>query len=65
MGNRSTVVGAFAAANDVLSNSVQGIAELITIPGYLNLDFADVKTVMAETGRGIMGMGTACRSKSR
>jgi cell division protein FtsZ len=59
LGNRSTVVGGFAAANDVLSNSVQGIAELITIPGYLNLDFADVKTVMAEAGRGIMGMGTA------
>jgi len=59
LGNRSTVVGGFAAANDVLSNSVQGIAELITIPGYLNLDFADVKTVMSEAGRGIMGMGTA------
>ena len=59
LGNRSTVVDGFSAANDVLSNSVQGIAELITIPGYLNLDFADVKTVMAEAGRGIMGMGTA------
>ena len=59
LGNRSTVVGGFSAANDVLSNSVQGIAELITIPGYLNLDFADVKTVMSEAGRGIMGMGTA------
>ena len=59
LGSRSTVVGGFTAANDVLSNSVQGIAELITIPGYLNLDFADVKTVMLEAGRGIMGMGTA------
>jgi cell division protein FtsZ len=59
LGSRSTVVGGFTAANDVLSNSVQGIAELITIPGYLNLDFADVKTVMSEAGRGIMGMGTA------
>jgi len=59
LGNRATVIGGFAAANNVLSNSVQGIAELITIPGYLNLDFADVKTVMSEAGRGIMGMGTA------
>jgi len=59
LGNRATVMGGFAAANDVLSNSVQGIAELITIPGHVNLDFADVKTVMAETGRGIIGMGTA------
>ena len=59
LGNRATVIGSFAAANDVLSNSVQGIAELITIPGHVNLDFADVKTVMAETGRGIIGMGVA------
>ena len=59
LGNIATVMGGFAAANDVLSNSVQGIAELITIPGHVNLDFADVKTVMAETGRGIIGMGTA------
>ena len=59
LGNRATVIGGFAAANDVLSNSVQGIAELITIPGHVNLDFADVKTVMAETGRDIIGMGIA------
>ena len=59
LGNRTTVISGFAAANDVLSNSVQGIAELITIPGHVNLDFADVRTVMAETGRGIIGMGVA------
>jgi len=59
LGNRTTVISGFAAANDVLSNSVQGIAELITIPGHVNLDFADVRTVMAETGRGIIGMGYA------
>ena len=59
LGNRATVISGFAAANDVLSNSVQGIAELITIPGHVNLDFADVRTVMAETGRGIIGMGYA------
>ena len=59
LGSRTTVISGFAAANDVLSNSVQGIAELITIPGHVNLDFADVRTVMAETGRGIIGMGSA------
>ena len=59
LGSRTTVISGFATANDVLSNSVQGIAELITIPGHVNLDFADVRTVMAETGRGIIGMGTA------
>ncbi len=59
LGSRTTVINGFAVANDVLSNSVQGIAELITIPGHVNLDFADVRTVMAETGRGIIGMGTA------
>ena len=59
LGSRTTVISGFAVANDVLSNSVQGIAELITIPGHVNLDFADVRTVMAETGRGIIGMGTA------
>jgi len=59
LGSRTTVISGFAAANDVLSNSVQGIAELITIPGHVNLDFADVRTVMAETGRGIIGMGVA------
>ncbi|MBM23342.1 MAG: cell division protein FtsZ [Gammaproteobacteria bacterium] len=59
LGNRTTVINGFAAANDVLANSVQGIAELITIPGHVNLDFADVRTVMAETGRGIIGMGSS------
>ena len=59
LGSRTTVISGFATANDVLSNSVQGIAELITIPGHVNLDFADVRTVMAETGRGIIGMGVA------
>ncbi len=59
LGSRTTVISGFATANDVLSNSVQGIAELITIPGHVNLDFADVRTVMAETGRGIIGMGCA------
>ncbi len=54
-----TLVNAFASANDVLLNAVQGIAELITNPGLINLDFADVRTVMSEMGMAMMGSGTA------
>ena len=50
---------AFQAANDVLLGAVQGIAELITRPGMINVDFADVKTVMSERGRAMMGSGKA------
>ena len=50
---------AFKAANDVLHGAVQGIAELITHPGLINVDFADVKTVMSEKGRAMMGSGRA------
>lgn len=46
-------------ANDVLRQAIQGIADLILIPGLINLDFADIRTVMAETGRAVMGIGTA------
>ena len=49
----------FRAANDVLYGAVQGIAELITHPGLINVDFADVKTVMSEKGRAMMGSGRA------
>jgi cell division protein FtsZ len=49
---------AFSAANDVLHGAVQGIAELMTCPGLINVDFADVKTVMSETGTSMMGNGT-------
>jgi cell division protein FtsZ len=59
LGKATTMIDAFGAANDVLLNSVQGIAELITIPGLINLDFADVETVMTASGRGIMGVGSA------
>ena len=52
-----TLKEAFAAANDVLLGAVQGIAELITRPGMINVDFADVKTVMTEKGRAMMGSG--------
>ena len=54
---RVTLKEAFAAANDVLLGAVQGIAEIITRPGMINVDFADVKTVMTEKGRAMMGSG--------
>ena len=59
LGKKITLVDAFEAANDVLLNSVQGIVELITVPGLMNLDFADVKKVMSDKGRGIMGSAVA------
>ena len=59
LGKKITLVNAFEAANDVLLNSVQGIVELITVPGLMNLDFADVKKVMSDKGRGIMGSAVA------
>ncbi len=59
LGNGVSLQGAFAAANDVLYGAVQGIAELITRPGIINVDFADVKTVMSEKGRAMMGTGKA------
>ena len=57
LGDRVTLKAAFAAANDVLLGAVQGIAELITRPGMINVDFADVRTVMSEKGRAMMGTG--------
>lgn len=51
---------AFKIADDVLRQGVQGIAELITVPGLINLDFADVKTIMKESGSAMMGVGRAC-----
>ncbi|MGI5901236.1 MAG: cell division protein FtsZ [Desulfitobacteriia bacterium] len=55
----TTIQEAFAIADDVLLQGVQGISDLITIPGLINLDFADVKTIMAETGSALMGIGQA------
>ncbi len=57
MGKGASLLEAFGAANDVLLNAVQGIAELITKPGLINVDFADVKTVMSEMGMAMMGTG--------
>ncbi len=59
LGKTTSLLDAFKAANDVLLNAVQGIAELITKPGLINVDFADVRTVMSEMGVAMMGTGRA------
>jgi cell division protein FtsZ len=59
LGSSCTLLDAFKAANTVLQGAVQGIAELITRPGLINVDFADVRTVMSETGMAMMGSGAA------
>ncbi|NIG98518.1 MAG: cell division protein FtsZ [Serratia symbiotica] len=60
LGRGISLLDAFGAANDVLKGAVQGIAELITRPGLMNVDFADVRTVMSEMGYAMMGSGIAC-----
>ena len=57
LGRGISLLDAFGAANDVLKGAVQGIAELITRPGLMNVDFADVRTVMSEMGYAMMGSG--------
>lgn len=59
MGDDTPLLEAFAAVDDVLSNAVQGIADLIIRPGMINVDFADVRTVMSEMGMAMMGSGLA------
>ena len=59
LGERTSMLDAFSAANDVLLGAVQGIADLIIRPGMINVDFADVRTVMSEMGMAMMGTGTA------
>ena len=59
LGRDVTLLSAFRQANDVLHGAVQGIADLITRPGLINVDFADVRTVMSEMGMAMMGTGTA------
>jgi len=59
LGRGITLLEAFGSANNVLKNAVQGIAELITRPGMINVDFADVRTVMSEMGHAMMGSGVA------
>ncbi|MDH7478785.1 MAG: cell division protein FtsZ [Syntrophomonadaceae bacterium] len=53
----TTITEAFRIADDVLRQGVQGISDLIAVPGLINLDFADVKTIMTETGSALMGIG--------
>jgi cell division protein FtsZ len=60
LGKNISLLDAFKAANNVLLGAVQGIAELITRPGLINVDFADVKAVMSEMGLAMMGSGVAC-----
>lgn len=59
LGERTSMLDAFSAANDVLLGAVQGIADLIIRPGMINVDFADVRTVMSEMGMAMMGTGRA------
>ncbi|HGG59513.1 MAG TPA: cell division protein FtsZ [Gammaproteobacteria bacterium] len=59
LGKGISLLDAFKSANDVLLGAVQGIAELITRPGLINVDFADVRTVMSEMGMAMMGSGSA------
>ena len=59
LGKQTSVLEVFMKANDVLRGAVQGIAELITCPGLINVDFADVRTVMSEMGMAMMGSGSA------
>jgi cell division protein FtsZ len=59
LGNNVSLMNAFKAANDVLLDAVQGITELIVHPGMINVDFADVRTVMTGMGAAIMGVGSA------
>lgn len=59
LGKSATLMSAFSAANDVLYGAVQGISDLITNPGVINVDFADVSTVMSSMGMAMMGSATA------
>jgi len=56
---RTSILDAFREADNVLRQGVQGITDLITIPGLINLDFADVRTIMTDAGTAVMGVGTA------
>ena len=59
LGSRTTMQEAFAKADDILKGAVQGISDIIMKPGYVNVDFADVKTVMSEKGIAMMGTGSS------
>ena len=59
MEKKTSILEAFKVADDVLRQGVQGITDLITMPGLINLDFADVRTVMRNAGSSLMGVGVA------
>ena len=59
LGEDCSMLEAFKQANDVLAGAVRGISDIIIKPGLINVDFADVKTVMSEKGTAMMGTGTA------
>src|SRR5206468_6612647 len=54
---QTSMVDAFRVADDVLRQGVQGISDLVTLPGLINLDFADVRTIMSEAGNALLGIG--------
>ena len=56
---KSTLLEAFRFADDILRQGVQGISDIITVPGYINVDFADVKAIMSDAGSALMGIGNA------
>ncbi len=56
---QTTMVDAFRVADDVLRQGVQGVSDLVTLPGLINLDFADVRTIMSDAGRALLGIGMA------
>ena len=62
---KTSIVDAFRVVDDVLRQGVQGISDLITVPGLINLDFADVKTIMREAGSSMMGIGIGHRREPR
>ena len=62
---RTSILDAFREADNVLRQGVQGITDLITIPGLINLDFADVRTIMHDAGSALMGIGTSDRRVAR
>lgn len=55
---KTPLIKGFAVANDVLRQAIQGISDIILVPGLINVDFADVRTIMQNTGRAVMGIGT-------
>jgi cell division protein FtsZ len=65
LGDDVTYEDAFRASNDVLNGAVAGIAEVINCPGLVNVDFADVRTVMSENGVAMMGSATASGRSAR